>query len=152
MALRSSPDLGVPRTAAWVPTQDTGRTRGLDPGVLFSAGRQWTPFGLIAVGHAVSVNLATGGVVVSIDDLSIPYHGLPLKVGRLFDAQEQHAQQSFLDRHPNTDPRFHFFANWQLHAEAQVTATWHHAFPELLGSDGDGETALFYREYANFGV
>ncbi len=152
MAPHSSSDLGVPRTAAWVPTHDTGRTRGPDPGTLFSAGRQWTPFGFVAVGHSVSVNLSTGGLVVSVNDLAIPYQGLSLQVSRLLDVQEQHAQQSFLDRHPNTDPRFHFFANWQLQTETQATATWHHAFPELLVSDGDGESALCYREYADFDV
>src|SRR2546422_3765378 len=107
MAPRSSSELGIPRTAAWVPTHDTGRTRAPDPGTFFSAGRQWTPFGLVAVGHTMSVNLTTGGLVVSVNDLSIPYQGLPLQVTRLLDVQEQYAQQSFLDRHPNTDPRFH---------------------------------------------
>src|SRR5205809_675792 len=96
MSPRSSSGLGLRRTAAWAPTHDTGRTRGPDPGMLFSAGRQWTPFGLVALGHTVSVNPTTGGVLVSLNDLSIPYQGLPLRVSRLLDVQEQHAQQSFL--------------------------------------------------------
>jgi RHS repeat-associated protein len=152
MATRSSSDLGVSRIAAWVPTSDTSRTRGPDPGTLFSAGRRWTPFGLIALGHTLSINLTTGGLVVSVNDLSIPYQAMPLQISRLLDIQEQHTQQSFLDGHPNADPRFHFFANWQLHTETQVTASWNHAFPELLLNDGDGESALFYREYSDFDI
>jgi RHS repeat-associated protein len=143
---------GIERSAAWVPTDDTARKAGIDPGSLYLAGRKWTPFGLTALGHALAVNLTTGGLVVSAVDLSIPYYALPLQIVRTFDAQEQHAQWDYLDTHPNTDPRLHLFGNWQFQQEAQISPAWNHAFPELLVSDGVGQSALFYRDYPDFVV
>lgn len=151
MALSTSAP-GIPRTVGWVPTADTSRTPGPDPGALFAAGRQWTPFGFVALGHTLSVNLTTGGLSILVNDASIPYQQMPLRVSRMLDVQEQYTQASFLDSHPNTDPRFHLFANWQMNMEVQVSSAWHHTFPELLISDGDGESTLFYREYSDFDI
>lgn len=149
----SRPDpLGIQREVAWAPTDDTARQRGLEPDTLFSAGRQWTPTGLMALGHQLTVNIATGGLVVSINDLGMPYHALRFQIARSLDVQEQHAQQAYLEANPNTDPRIHLFANWQFVREAVVSEVWNQTFPELLLADGDGDGALYYRSYPGFGV
>ena len=149
----SRPDpLGIERNVAWAPTDDTARQRGLGPDTVLLAGRQWTPFGLMALSHQLTVNIATGGLVVSANDLTMPYHALRFQVARSLDVQEQHAQQVFLDSHPNTDPRPHLFANWMFAREAVVSAVWNDTFPELLLADGDGAAGLYYRAYPDFDV
>jgi RHS repeat-associated protein len=152
MALSRPDQLGVERTAGWVPTDDTARQRGIDPAALFLVPNRWTPMGLTALGHQLTVNIPTGGLVVTAADLAIPYQSLHFQVARSFDAQEQYAQYAYLDSHPNTDPRIHFFANWQLAQEANVSAVWHETFPELLVADGDGNTGLYYRTYPTFAM
>src|SRR5947207_507914 len=113
---------GIERNFGWVPTEDTAKNRALRQSSLFNAGRHWTPFGIIALGHTLSVNVATGGLSISACDLSIPYHSMALEVVRTLDVQEQHAQFTYLDSHPNTDPRFHFFGNWQFQQEAYISS------------------------------
>lgn len=149
----SRPDaLGIPRVTAWVPTDDTssGRPPGLD--AAFEVGSKWTPAGLSALGHRLMVNIPSGSLVVAATDLEMPYYYLRFEAARTFDAQEQHAQQRFLDSHPNTDPRPHLFANWQSSREVTVAEVWLNAFPEFLVSEGGGDSALFYRSYPEFAV
>jgi RHS repeat-associated protein len=149
----SRPDaLGVPRDVAWAPTDDPARQRGLEPDLSFLSGRQWTPLGLVALGHQLTVNVATGGLVISINDLAQPYQALRFQVARSLDAQEHHAQATYLNSHPDTDPRIHLFANWQSAREAVVSEAWHETFPELLVADGDGGGALYYRAYPTFDI
>ncbi len=127
---------GVPRTDAWVPSYDPARNRGLDPRTFYSAGRPWTAFGLTTLGHTFSVNVATGGLIVTATDLSLPYHAGQLQILRTLDLQEQYAQATYLDMYPNTDPRFHLFGNWQFQREPQVSVTWDQTQAELLATDG----------------
>ena len=143
---------GVPRSAAWVPSHDPTRNRGVDPGTLYSAGRPWTAFGLGALDHTLSVNVTTGGVTLAATDLSMPYHSGQLRILRTLDVQEQYAQATYLDMHPNTDPRFHLFGNWQFQREPSISLTWDQTHSELLVTYGMGGSALFYREVPNFGV
>jgi RHS repeat-associated protein len=152
MALSRPDPLGVERTAGWVPTDDTARQRGIDPAALTLAPNRWTPVGLTALGHQLTVNIPTGGLVISAVDLAIPYQSLRFRVARSFDAQEQYAQHAYLDSHPNTDPRIHFFANWQLAQETSVSAIWHETFPEILVAEGDVDAGLYYRTYPTFAM
>jgi hypothetical protein len=128
------------------------RRCGLDGNGALIAGGSWTPAGLMALGHVLTVNIATGGLTVAAVDLKMPYHSLGLQAARTLDVQEQHAQQSYLDAHPNTDPRVHLFANWQSSREASVSAVWGTILPELLISDGSGESGLYYRSYPDFAM
>jgi RHS repeat-associated protein len=141
---------GIERAIAWAPISDPVRDVGLDPGSLYSAGRPWSAFGLTALGHEISVNVPTGGLVVNATDLSIPYHGIPLEVVRSLDSQDHYSQAAYLWSHPNTDPRFHFFANWQFQREADITPTWVFSLPEVLIWDAGAGTRLFYRQDPTF--
>ncbi len=137
---------------AWASTHDLTRNRGANPTGASRADRSWSPAGLRVLGHTLRINVLTGGLCVTATDLSIPYYSLPLRITRTLDAQEQSVQRAYLAAHPNADPRIHFFGNWQFQQEVQVTATWHRAFPEILVSGGDAESALFSREYSDFEV
>jgi hypothetical protein len=152
MQLSVPNSLGIPRDVAWVPTDDPSKRHlvGIDP-VQFAGGR-WTPKGLNALGHQLTINIASGALTISITDLQTPYHALELAATRTFDAQEQYAQQSYLESHPNTDPRIHLFANWQHSREAAISEVWLPTFPELLVTDGGGSGALYYRSYSDFAV
>ena len=144
----SRPDaLGVPRDVAWAPTDDPAR-RG-SPSA-FSNG-PWTASGLTALGHRLSVDIASGALVVAATDLTMPYRQLPFQAVRVLDAAEQHAQQAYLDSHPNTDPRIHLFANWQSTQEATVSAVWHSVLPEVLVSEAGGG-GLYYRSHPDFAM
>src|SRR5262245_26973029 len=124
---------GVARTAGWAPVDDpAARRRRRDPGALYGAGRWWTPFGLTVMDHDVGVDPATGGVTVSAIDVSIDYHSGWLRAQRMLNVQEQHAQRTYLEAHPNTDPRPHLFANWQFQREAHVSAVWGSTCADLL--------------------
>jgi RHS repeat-associated protein len=152
VALSRPDSLGVPRDGAWVPTDDPARRSGLDAnGALFAGGR-WTSAGLTALGHVLAINIATGGLTVAAVDLTMPYHSLSFQAVRTLDVQEQHAQQSYLDTHPNTDPRVHLFANWQSSREASVSAVCGTVLAELLVGDGSGDSGLYYRTYPDFGM
>ncbi len=148
MQLSRPGNLGVPRETAWVPTDDPSKRRGFDPG-LFAGGR-WTPAGLSALGHQFSINIASGGLTITTSDLGMPYYALGLGASRSFDTQEQHAQQTFLASHPNADPRIHLFGNWQSSREALVSEVWSRTLPELLVSDGGGDSSNYYRAYPDF--
>lgn len=152
MAQGRSDALGIQRDAAWVPTDDPSARRGagLDAR-LFAAGR-WTPSGVTALGHRLAVNVATGGLIIAVTDLDIPYQSSGLSAARTFDAQEQYAQERYLDSHPNTDPRVHLHGNWQSAREVQVSEVWHGVLPELLVADGSGHGGLFYREHPDFAM
>ena len=152
MQLSRPEPLGVQRDVSWAPTDDPARQRGLEPDTLFLAGRHWTPLGLVALGHQLTVNVATGGLVIGATDFAQPYQALRFQVARSLDTQEQHAQAEYLDSHPDTDPRIHLFANWQSAREAAVSEVWHATFPELLVADGDGAGALYYRDYPTFDI
>jgi RHS repeat-associated protein len=144
--------LGVARDVAWVPTDDPSKRPTLGPDAALFAGGRWAPAGLSVLGHQLTVNIASGGLTLAATDIDMPYHALSFGVARIFDAQEQYAQESYLDSHPNTDPRIHLFANWQHSREAAVSEVWESTFPELLVSDGSGESALYYRAYPEFAV
>ena len=149
----SLPDsLGIPRNVAWVPTDDPSKKHlvGIDPAQF--AGGRWAPKGLNALGHQLTIDIASGAVTISYTDLQMPYHALGLAVTRTFDTQEQYVQQSYLESHPNTDPRIHLFANWQHSREAAISEVWPSTFPELLATDGGGGGALYYRAYPDFNV
>jgi len=145
---RHSP--GIARPVAFAPTDDSSKTLGSDPGALFDAARDWSPMGGTMLSHRVSVHLPTGGLVVSVTDVDIPYQGLPFRIVRTFDAQEQYAQWDWIQSHPNTDPRFHFFANWQFQRESLPSLVWLRTLAELLIGDGDSDNILFYREFPDF--
>jgi len=138
---------GIARGVNWVPTADLARGQVFGPG---GSSREWSPFGLKLFGHSIGVNVATGGLSVAMNDLTVPYYTLSFRILRTFDAQEQYVQNQFLETHPNTDPRFHFFGNWQFQQEVQVTAVWNYSLPEILVTDGDGESASFRRKYNDF--
>jgi RHS repeat-associated protein len=148
---RSRP-LGVERDFAWAPTDDPGRATGPDPGALYSAGRSWTPAGFTAMGHLLTINVATGDLTISAFDHVTPYYASSLRVGRSWDAQEQFVQFNYLHTHPNTDPRPHLFGNWQLQQEAQVSTVWDRAYGEILVSDGVAGSYIGYREDPYFEV
>lgn len=138
--------------AAWAPTHDPARDHVLNPSGVFSSAKAWNAFGLTIFGHSLGVNVLTGGLLVSVTDMSIPYYSIPFGIKRTFDSQEQHVQAKYLRSNPNSDRRYHFFGNWQFQQEAQVSPTWNRVYPELLVSDGDGESVLFNRHYPNFDV
>ena len=142
----------IERTFAWAPIDDPVRNRALDPGTIYNAGRPWTAFGLTALGHTVGVNVATGGLTISSTDLSFPYHSMRLDSIRSLDAQEQYSQFSYLDSHANTDPRLHFFGNWQFQREALISPAWKTTLADFLVSGGDGSATLLYRDYPDFEV
>src|SRR6266566_2136925 len=140
------------RAVAWSPIDDPVRTPASDPGSVYGAGARWTPFGLTLMGHEFSVNLGTGGLIVGCIDLSMSYHTGWLRVQRRLNAQEHYAQTVYLDTHPNTDPRPHFFGNWQFQREAYISPVWDSTLGELLVADGKGDSFVFYRAYPGFQV
>lgn len=147
MALSRPEALGIPRDAGWVPTDDPARRSSPTS---FSSGL-WGASGVTALGHHLGVDIATGGLVVAATDVAMPYHRLPFQAARVLDVAEQHAQQSYLESHPNTDPRIHLFGNWQCTQEANVSAVWNSVLPELLVSAG-GAGGLYYRSYPDFAM
>ncbi|BCW78893.1 RHS repeat-associated core domain-containing protein [Arthrobacter sp. NicSoilC5] len=146
MPVISATRLGVPRDAANAPIDDPVRKHG--PELLGAGG--WTPTGLTALGHQLAINVCTGGLTISAVDTTMPYHALPFQAARSYDAQEQHAQASYLLAHPNTDPRIHLFANWQSSREVNISPVWMSVVPELLVADGSGGSALYYRIHPDF--
>jgi RHS repeat-associated protein len=54
--------------------------------------------------------------------------------------------------HPNSDPTFHFFGNWQLGHEGHVTNAWHETHADVSIGGSDGTTALFYRREPDFHI
>jgi RHS repeat-associated protein len=149
----SAPDpLGIPRNVAWVPTDDPSKRHLVGIDATQFAGGRWAPKGLSALGHQLTIDIASGALTITATDLQMPYHALGLAVTRTFDAQEQYAQQSYLDSHPNTDPRIHLFANWQHSREAAISEVWLSTLPELLATDGRDGGALYYRAYPDFAV
>jgi len=143
---------GVERSFGWAPTDDPGQMGGTSPASIYSAGRAWSAAGFATMGHVISVNLTTGALSVSALDRTAPYHGGSFSVARSYDSQEQFAQADYLRTHPNTDPRPHFFGNWQLDQEAQVSATWDRAYGELLIGSGSAGGSLVYRSEPDFAV
>lgn len=141
---------GLERSSASVPIDDGGWAA--PDGDLFGAERAWSPFGVTFSGHTIAVDPTTGGLTVAITDLALPNHDLPLRLTRTLDVQESHTQVAFLEAYPNTDPRPHFFGNWQLQHEAPVSAAWPASYPEVSGAGGEGGAALFYRADPAFGI
>ena len=143
---------GIDRSFGWAPTDDPGQLGGPSPAVIYNAGRAWTAAGFATMGHLVAVNLATGALSISTTERTAPYHSGSFSVTRSYDAQEQFTQSDYLRTHPNTDPRPHFFGNWQLGEEAQVSATWNRAYAELLLDSGSADNSLAYRSEPGFVV
>jgi RHS repeat-associated protein len=143
---------GSARSFGWAPTDDPGQLGGPDPAAVYSAGRARTASGFAAMGHIVGVNLMTGALSISSVDRAAPYYSGSFSVMRSYDAQEQFAQSDYLRTHPNTDPRPHFFGNWQVDQEAQVSATWDRAYAELLLGSGPTGGSLAYRSGPGFAV
>lgn len=142
--------LGLARTAGWAPVQDPARSLGLGLSAVFDAARHWTPFGVNLLSHQLTVNIPTGALTVSTSDLQIPYFGLSFAVVRTCNTQEQAAEAFYRLGAPNTDPRFHFFANWQFQHEASLSASWRQCQGELMVSDQIAGTGLFYRQLPDF--
>jgi RHS repeat-associated protein len=143
---------GVERSFGWVPTDDPGQIGGPSLAAIYQGGRAWTAAGFATMGHVVAVNLTTGALSISVTDRTAPYHAGSFSATRIYDAQEQFAQSDYLRTHPNTDPRPHFFGNWQLEQEAQVSATWDRAYAELLVGSGGMGGSLAYRSEPDFVV
>ena len=146
----SSP--GGARSFGWAPTDDPGQLGGPNPAAIYTAGRAWTAAGFAAMGHVVGVNLTTGALSISAIDRAAPYYSGSFSATRSYNAQEQFAQSDYLRTHPNTDPRPHFFGNWQVDQEAQVSATWDRAYAELLLGSGTTGASLAYRCEPDFAV
>src|SRR6266487_3181843 len=119
------------RTFGWAPTDDPGQLGGPSATAIYGAGRAWTAAGFASMGHVVTVNPTTGALSISVVERNAPYHAGAFRVTRGYDAQEQYAQTEYLRTHPNTDPRPHFFGNWALDEEAQVSATWDRTYAEV---------------------
>ena len=146
------PPLGVARGVAWAPTDDIVRAAAVDPGPVYDPSLSWTPAGFATMGHIFAITVPTGGLTVSTVDRLAPYYASDLCVRRSFDAQEQFVQSDYLHSHPNTDPRLHFFGNWTLQQEVQVSETWHRAYGELLIADGIAGSLIAYRQEPGFAV
>jgi hypothetical protein len=143
---------GVPRNNAWVPIHTPSRRRGADLGGAYSAAGSWTPFGVTALAHRLDVNLTSGALVISAEDMTMPYHRDKLRILRSLDVQEQFAQEMYLESYPNTDPRFHLFGNWKMQREPRVSSVWGPTPAEMLVTYGAGSGSLFYRVYPEFVV
>lgn len=128
---------GIERDFASVPTSDTERRAP------FGLGRNWTPTQIEIFGHAISVDIATGNLMVSTNDVNYPYHGFSMGIARRYDAQEQHMQLSYLRNYSNVNPKPHWFGNWQFGYEADIDEVWHHSYPEIHINSGVGANGLF---------
>ena len=131
------PNLGLNRTFASAPTLDTERRAP------FSAALSWSPNNINIFGQTISIDIPTGNLIVSADDVSYPYYNFSLGINRKYDVQEQHMQLSFLRNYPNVNPKPHWFGNWQFGFEADVDEVWHNTHPELHVSSGAGANGLF---------
>jgi RHS repeat-associated protein len=143
--------LGVPRRAAWVPTDDPSSRVGPLPEALLG-GCRWAPSGLNALGHSLTVDITTGALTLAVTDFAAPYQQLAFEAARTFDAQEQHAQHCYLDSQPNTDPRVHLFGNWQCSREVLVAEAWQRTLSEILVGEGGGLSGLYDRAFPDFAV
>ncbi len=140
---------GIERNFGFAPFDDTGKNLINEP---LHSRPLWTPSGLTAFNHHITVSIPTGALHVNCVDLMIPYYGMALGASRTLDVTGQHMQRRYIQMHPNTDPIFHFFGNWQLTEEAQATPVWNHSYPELALADGYGDAALYYREEPEFQI
>jgi YD repeat-containing protein len=134
---------GVERSEASVPTVDTER---LSP---FGIKRR-SPTSFDLFRHNVTVDVATGNLLVRTVDASHEYYGLPFGITRVYDAQEQHMQQSFLRSEVNVDPKPKLFGNWAMAWECDASESWQRAYPELQLASGIEANGLFETTKAPF--
>jgi RHS repeat-associated protein len=137
---------GIERLFGLAPQHDAGQMLASDVGAPLQPNPVWTPSDLVAFQHRVNVSIPSGSLRVYCIDLSLPYYDMALECRRMLDVTEQHVQRSVLRMHPNTDPVFHFFGNWQLAQEATISSAWNHTFAELQVGEGHGDAAFYYRE------
>ena len=141
---------GIERLFGLAPQADAGQVLAGDIGDPLQPNPVWTPSDLVAFQHRVHVSIPSGSLRVYCSDLSLPYYDMALECQRMLDVTEQHVQRSVLRMHPNTDPVFHFFGNWQLAQEATISSAWNHTFAELQVGEGHGDAAFYYREEPSF--
>src|SRR5688500_12787475 len=139
-------NLGRERTFASAPTLDTERRAP------FQYALEWTPSNIQIFGHRLSIDIPTGNLTVSINDLDYQYYGFSFGVGRTFDLQEQYMQLSYLRHYANVAPKPHWFGNWVGTYEADIDEVWHTTIPEFHISSGVGISGLFEAYGPDFGM
>lgn len=143
---------GLERAYGAAPFNDSTRVAPGAAGEPLRSTSRWTPEGLTIWNHRISINPSTGGLLVACADAAAAYYGLGLGLQRSYDAVEQSMQRAFRRMHPNSDPTYHFFGNWQLGHEAHVTNAWHETHADVSIGGSDGTTALFYRREPDFHI
>lgn len=128
---------GVERSYNSAPTLDTERQTP------FATGHNWNPDHIEIFGHKVDIDIPTGNIIISTNDIAYPYYTFSLGISRKYDAQEQQMQLLYLRDYPNVSPKPHWFGNWQFAYEADVDEVWLNAHSELHVTSGIGANGLF---------
>lgn len=137
-------NLGAERFFASAPTTDTERS------IPFRSARDWTPDKIDIFGHQLTIDLPTGNLLISTDDISYPYYGFSLAITRKYDLQEQCMQRTYSREYPNVNPKPHWFGNWQFAYEADVDEVWQNTFSELHLTSGVGANGMFVMRTPDF--
>jgi RHS repeat-associated protein len=108
-----------------------------------SVGLDWNPNNIEIFGHKIYVDIPTGNLLISTNEVTYPYYKLKFGISRKYDLQEQYMQLFFLKNYPNINPKPHMFGNWQFSHEIDVEDIWQKTKSEIQITSGIGVNGLF---------